>query len=197
MTKFRCCLAVLAVTAALALSGGVASAAPSDAQLRMRHQASDVPPVDVYLAGLNGQEQVVLKGLGYGQTSAYVDVKPGVYSVALRPAGAAASTTPAVKGTVEVSGGQAYTFDASGTLANLRQRLLMDGPAGVVPSAAIPRPGRQPGRTPRVARRRPPVGARRCGPRRRRLPGDGRRARRHRWSPPGACLSRQRPSQLQ
>jgi hypothetical protein len=141
MTKFRCCLAVLAVTAVLALTGGVASAAPSDAQLRMRHLASDVPPVDVYLAGLNGQEQVVLKGLGYGQTSAYVDVKPGVYSVALRPAGAAASSTPAVKGTVEVTSGQAYTFDASGTLANLRQRLLMDGPAGVVPSAAIPATG--------------------------------------------------------
>ena len=68
-------------------------------------------------------------------------MKPGVYSVALRPAGAAPSTTPAVKGTVEVTGGQAYTFDASGTLANLRQRLLMDGPAGVVPSAAIPTTG--------------------------------------------------------
>src|SRR5436190_7341356 len=135
MTKFRCCLAVLAVTAVLAMTGGVASAAPSDAQLRMRHLATDVPPVDVYLAGLNGQWQVVLKGLAYGQTSPYVDVKPGVYSVALRPAGASPDSTPAVKGTVEVTSGQAYTFAASGTLANLRQRLLVDGPSGAVPSA--------------------------------------------------------------
>jgi Domain of unknown function (DUF4397) len=141
MTKFRCCLAVLAVTAVLAMTGGVASAAPSDAQLRMRHLASDVPPVDVYMAGLNGQWQVVLKGLAFGQTSPYVTVQPGVYSVALRPAGASPDSTPAVKGTVEVTAGQAYTFTASGTLASLRQRLLVDGPAGAVPSAQIPATG--------------------------------------------------------
>jgi hypothetical protein len=147
VTKTRCCLAVLALGAALAISGEVASAGttqsggPVAAQVRMRHLAADVPPVDVYMAGLDGQWHVMLKGLGDGQTSPYVDVTPAVYSVALRPAGASPQSTPAVKGTVEVSENKAYTFEASGTLTNLRQRLIVDGPVGVAPSASIPAVG--------------------------------------------------------
>jgi hypothetical protein len=147
VTKTRCCLVVFALGAVLAISGEAASAGttqsggPVAAQVRMRHLAVDVPPVDVYMAGLDGQWHVMLKGLGYGQTSPYVDVAPAVYSVALRPAGAPAQSTPAVKGTVEVSENRAYTFEASGTLANLRQRLIVDGPVGVAPSASIPAVG--------------------------------------------------------
>ena len=148
MTRSRCCRAVLALTFVLALSGGVASAQPTQAvgppapaQVRMRHLAADVPPVDVYMAGLDGKWHVMLKGLGYGQTSPYVDVLPAVYSVALRPAGASPESTPAVKGTVEVTDNKAYTFEASGTLANLQQRLIVDGPVGAVPSDPIPAVG--------------------------------------------------------
>ena len=107
--------------------------------------ASDVPPVDLYMAGLNGQYTLMLRGLAFGETSPYLSVEPGSYSVALRPAGASPTSTPAVKGTVQVGDGKAYTFLASGTLDNLNQKLIVDGPAGQAPSA---QPGVEVGPTP-------------------------------------------------
>jgi len=54
---------------------------PGKAQLRVVHGSPDAPAVDVYVAGI---DQPLISGLGFGDTSAYLEVDTGTYDVQLR-----------------------------------------------------------------------------------------------------------------
>jgi hypothetical protein len=72
----------------------------------------------------------VLPSLGYGQVSTYVTTPPGLYTLSLRPAGAAPDTPSKVITSTELADGAAYTFAAMGRQAELRSVVIGDDLGG-------------------------------------------------------------------
>ena len=91
--------------------------------LRLAHLSPNTPPVDVYLysAG-NPAARLVLRHVAYGTVSPYLRAQAGLYTVAMRPAGAAASTAPVLSTSVPVRAGDAYTVAGMGPARGLRLR---------------------------------------------------------------------------
>jgi len=94
--------------------------------VRVGHLAPDVGPVDVYLMSASGGPQKVLKTSPYGAFTPYQTLTPGFYTVAMRPAGAAAGTEPMLSAPVTVDKGKAYTLLATGTRDALKTFLIND-----------------------------------------------------------------------
>jgi hypothetical protein len=119
---------VLALCAAGVLALPVAAAAQgAPAQVRIAHFSPDAPAVDVYV-----NDDRVLSGVAYPTVSRYLELPAGSYELAVRPAGAAASSDPVIEATAEVEGGNAYTVAAVGALADIRGEIFTDdlgGPA--------------------------------------------------------------------
>lgn len=76
------------LVASVMLSGAMVAAAqeqpeePGQAELRVVHASPDAPAVDVYLDG-----ELTLENVSYTQSSDYLTVDPGTYTVAVTPAG--------------------------------------------------------------------------------------------------------------
>jgi Domain of unknown function (DUF4397) len=117
---------VLVVLAALGGGATAATAQAETAHIRLAHFSPDTPEMDVYLVGFDGEEQLVLEGLGYGEVSDYAALEPGSYSFLLRPMGAPADSDPAVTASADLEDGAAYTFAAMGPQDQLQQALLTD-----------------------------------------------------------------------
>jgi hypothetical protein len=124
--------------AACALLLGIPAAAASAAQgtgwIRLAHLSPNTPPVDVYLYSFgNSDAKIVLHHVAYGEVSPYEAVTPGDYSVAMRAAGAPASSQPVLSTSVTVKAGHAYTVAGMGPKSGLRLQVLNDDlttPAG-------------------------------------------------------------------
>jgi hypothetical protein len=83
--------------------------------------------MDVYLYSFsNADAKIVLRHVSYGTVSAYQTVPAGDYSVAMRPAGQAASSPPVLSASTWVSAGDAYTAAAVGPGSGLRLQVLRD-----------------------------------------------------------------------
>jgi len=94
--------------------------------LRVGHLAPDVGPVDVSLTRADGGTATVLTTAPYGAFTPYQTLTPGFYTVAMRPAGAAAATEPMLSAPVTVDKGKAYTLLATGTRDALKTSLIND-----------------------------------------------------------------------
>ena len=131
-------LAASAATAAAATAGsGTAesgTAASGTAWVRLAHLSPDTPAVDVYLYSFgNPDARIVLHHVAYGDVSGYLAVPAGEYSVAMRAAGAPATSPPVLSSSTQVSSGTAYTVLAVGVRSGLRLRIFHDDlttPAG-------------------------------------------------------------------
>jgi Domain of unknown function (DUF4397) len=109
-------------TAALATS-----AAGGSGWLRLAHLSPNTPAVDVYLYSFGDARAVlVVHHVAYGTVSAYQRVPSGEYTVAMRGAGAPASTAPVISATVDVHPGAAYTVAGMGPAKGLRLEVLAD-----------------------------------------------------------------------
>ncbi|KAB2339505.1 DUF4397 domain-containing protein [Actinomadura rudentiformis] len=136
--------AVAVLTAAAAGIGAVPGAAASDGAapaqgyVRLAHLSPDTPAVDVYLyagkGSLNRKNQrLVLKHVGYGALSPYQRLDGGTYTVAMRPANAAATSPPVLSAVVRVRGGGAYTVAGMGPYKGIKLQVVNDSvdlPAG-------------------------------------------------------------------
>jgi len=119
--------AAAAALAALTLSATPASAAAGDGYVRLAHLSPDTPAVDVYLmSDSNKVKEQTFPGVAYGAMSNYLRLPAGTYSVAMRKAGAAASTKPVLTTQVTVETGAAYTVAGVGRYADLGLRVLKD-----------------------------------------------------------------------
>jgi hypothetical protein len=119
-------LAASALLAGPAAMSASASARPTG-WIRMAHLSPDTPAMDVYLYSFgNPGARIVLHHIAYGTVSAYETVTAGDYSLAMRPAGASASSQPVVSGSATVKGGRAYTAAAVGPRTALRLRVIGD-----------------------------------------------------------------------
>ena len=118
--------AVLAAVAVTTLFAAPARAA-GDGYVRLAHLSPDTPAVDVYLRSTtNAIKPQTFKGVGYGAMSAYLRLPTGTYQVAMRKAGAPASTKPVLTTQVGVENGGAYTVAGVGRFADLGLRVLTD-----------------------------------------------------------------------
>jgi hypothetical protein len=115
---------LLGVSAATASS---ATAAANTGWIRLAHLSPNTPAVDVYLYSFgNSNAHVVLHHVAYGDVSPYETVAAGTYSVAMRAAGAAASSQPVLSTDVTVQPGKAYTVAGVGPKSGLRLQVLDD-----------------------------------------------------------------------
>src|SRR5579864_1344238 len=94
---------LLLLLAAAALLLGIPAAATAYASsatagtgwIRLAHLSPNTPAVDVYLYSFNDSSaMIVLHHVAYGTVSPYEPVKAGDYSVAMRAAGASATSQP-------------------------------------------------------------------------------------------------------
>jgi len=114
---------------AIGLFGGAAPASASTGSgwLRLAHLSPNTPAVDVYLYSFhNPKALVVVHHVAYGTISGYQKVPTGEYTVAMRKAGAAASTPPVISTTVDIQSGAAYTVAGMGPANGLRLQVLRD-----------------------------------------------------------------------
>jgi hypothetical protein len=119
--------AVVAALVALTFSAAPASAAAGEGYVRLAHLSPDTPAVDVYLKSDDDKvKEQTFPGVAYGAMSDYLRLPAGTYSVAMRKAGAAASTKPVLTLDVTVEAGKAYTVAGVGRYADLGLRTFDD-----------------------------------------------------------------------
>jgi hypothetical protein len=119
-------LAALAALAAVTLFASPAQAAGAG-YVRLAHLSPDTPAVDVYLKSVtNAIKPQIFHGVAYGAMSQYLRLPVGTYQVAMRKAGAAASTKPVITTEVGVADDAAYTVAGVGRFADLGLRVLKD-----------------------------------------------------------------------
>jgi hypothetical protein len=118
---------VLGAAGLLGIGASAASAATGTGYLRLAHLSPNTPAVDVYLYSFGDPSaMVVLHHVGYGDVSPYQAVASGEYTVAMRAAGAAASSKPVLSTTIDVVNGDAYTVAGMGPFDGLRLQVLND-----------------------------------------------------------------------
>ncbi len=95
--------------------GGVTDGGTAQkARVRFIHSSPDAPAVDIYATG---NTTPLATSLSYGAASAFVDIDPGSRSFEVRPAGAAATSTPVFSSpAVTLAEGQEQTIVAAGLL---------------------------------------------------------------------------------
>ena len=126
---------LLMLLAASALLLGIPAAATAFASsattgtgwIRLAHLSPNTPAVDVYLYSFdNSKAMIVLDHVAYGTVSPYESVQAGDYSVAMRAAGASATSQPVLSTSVTVAAGHAYTVAGMGPESGLRLQVLDD-----------------------------------------------------------------------
>jgi hypothetical protein len=103
------------------------SATTGTGWIRLAHLSPNTPAVDVYLYSFdNSKAMIVLHHVAYGTVSPYESVQAGDYSVAMRAAGASATSQPVLSTSVTIAAGQAYTVAGMGPESGLRLQVLDD-----------------------------------------------------------------------
>ena len=116
-----------ALVAATSPAASAASAGTPDGWIRIAHLSPQAPAMDMYVYPFgNPGRPLVLKDVSYGAVSAYMVVRPGQYTVAMRGFGAPASSKPALTTSFMVGAGAAYTLAALGPDPGLRTEVLKD-----------------------------------------------------------------------
>jgi Domain of unknown function (DUF4397) len=124
-------LMLLAASALLlgipAATAYASSATTGTGWIRLAHLSPNTPAVDVYLYSFgNSNAMIVLHHVAYGTVSPYESVQAGDYSVAMRGAGASASSQPVLSTSVTIAAGHAYTVAGLGPESGLRLAVLDD-----------------------------------------------------------------------
>ncbi len=130
----RLAAAALAVPMFLLGIAGVASASVSSSAssagvgwVRLAHFSPNTPAVDVYLYSFGDPSaELVLRHVAYGDTSPYETLAAGDYTVAMRAAGAGATSKPALSASISVKAGHSYTVAGLGPESGLRLAVLGD-----------------------------------------------------------------------
>jgi len=119
--------AFAAAASPAASANSTVAAATHDGWVRIAHLSPKAPAMDMYMYPFGDPEQAtVLRDVAYGDVSAYMALRPGQYTVAMRGFGAPASSAPALTTSFMVGAGTAYTLAALGPDPGLRVEVLQD-----------------------------------------------------------------------
>jgi hypothetical protein len=133
---------IVMLLAAAGLLSGLSPAATAFASsattgtgwIRLAHLSPAASPVDVYLYSFgDSSAHIMLHHVAYGTVSPYEAVTAGDYSVAMRPAGAPATSQPVLSTSVTIVAGHAYTVTGVSPRSGLRLQVMSDDlttPAG-------------------------------------------------------------------
>ena len=126
--KLRAAMVLVPLSLALALLGAAPSAAAQrTGWIRWGNWSPSAPNFDIYLNSFGGSGgPIVIRHVRYGHVSAYMTLPPGQYTVAMRDAGAAASTPPTLSASVQVTAGTAYTIVSMGRASHLGVQVLKE-----------------------------------------------------------------------
>src|ERR1700730_8857230 len=103
------------------------SATSGTGWIRLAHLSPNTPAVDVYLYSFNDSNaMIVLHHVAYGTVSPYESVRAGDYSVAMRAAGATATSQPVLSTSVTIAAGHSYTVAGMGPESGLRLQVMDD-----------------------------------------------------------------------
>jgi Domain of unknown function (DUF4397) len=120
-------LAILTATAVAPVQAApTAQPTAAGSIVRVAHFSPDTPRMDVYAAGFDGAESLVLPKLGFGEVSQYMSLPAGTYAFSMRPAGSPATSTAALRVSASLAEGGTYTFAAFGRSEELETDLLTD-----------------------------------------------------------------------
>jgi hypothetical protein len=120
-------LAVSGLVLGIPATAGASASGSGTGWIRLAHLSPNTPAVDVYLYSFgNTNAQLVLRHVSYGTVSPYEAVAAGEYSVAMRAAGAVATSQPVLSASVMIKAGHAYTVAGMGPESGLRLQVLDD-----------------------------------------------------------------------
>lgn len=120
------CLAIIAAASPAASAAPLATSAP-DGWVRVAHLSPQAPAMDIYLYPFGDPAHpTVLRDVSYGDVSAYIQLAPGEYTVAMRGFDAPATSHPALVSSFMVGAKTAYTVAALGPDPGLRVVVLQD-----------------------------------------------------------------------
>jgi hypothetical protein len=120
------CLAIIAAASPAASAAPLATSA-QDGWVRIAHLSPQAPAMDIYLYPFGDPvHPTVLRDVSYGDVSAYMELAPGEYTVAMRGFDAPATSHPALVSSFMVSAKTAYTVAALGPDPGLRVVVLQD-----------------------------------------------------------------------
>jgi len=120
------CLAMIAAASPAASAAPLATAA-QDGWVRIAHLSPQAPAMDIYLYPFGDPAHpTVLRDVSYGDVSAYMQLAPGEYTVAMRGFDAPATSHPALVSSFMVGAKTAYTVAALGPDPGLRVVVLRD-----------------------------------------------------------------------
>ncbi len=122
------------VAATVAITAGEFTVGPDAAWasapvgwVQLAHFSPNTPAVDVYLYSFGSPTaQLVLHHVAYGTVSPFEQLAAGDYTVAMRLAGAPASSKPVLSTAVDVAAGHAYTVAGMGPEAGIRLQVILD-----------------------------------------------------------------------
>jgi hypothetical protein len=111
----------------LTFTAPAASASSQVGWVQLAHLSPNTPAVDVYLYSFgDASAQLVLHHVAYGTVSPFEQLAAGDYTVAMRLAGAPASSKPVLSTAVDVAAGHAYTVAGMGPASGLRLQVFRD-----------------------------------------------------------------------
>ena len=120
------CLAIIAAASPAASAAPLATSA-QDGWVRVAHLSPQAPAMDIYLYPFGDPvHPTVLRDVSYGDVSAYMQLAPGEYTVAMRGFDAPATSHPALVSGFMVGVKTAYTVAALGPDPGLRVVVLQD-----------------------------------------------------------------------
>jgi len=127
LARLASLLAPAVIALWLVAGAGSASALGGSGWLRLAHLSPNTPAVDVYLYSFgDAKALLVVHHVAYGTVSGYQRLPSGEYTVAMRGAGASASTPPVISATVDIHAGAAYTVAGMGPAKGLRLEVIQD-----------------------------------------------------------------------
>ena len=127
LALFTMIAALLGCVASAAASVASAAVAPVTGWVRCANLSPGSQSVDTYLLAFsNSGHPLPPRHVSYGDVSGYRVVSVGEYTVALRPAGASASSPPVVSANFMVSAGMSYTLVSLGPATARRIEVVRD-----------------------------------------------------------------------
>jgi hypothetical protein len=120
-------MAVPALLLGIPKAASASTASVGTGWVRLAHLSPNTPAVDVYLYSFGDPSaEQVLHHVGYGVVSPYEALAAGEYTVAMRAAGASATTKPVLSASLTVAPGGAYTVAGLGPESGLQLQVLRD-----------------------------------------------------------------------
>jgi hypothetical protein len=120
-------MAMPALLLGIPKAASASTASAGTGWVRLAHLSPNTPAVDVYLYSFGDPSaEQVLHHVGYGVVSPYESLAAGEYTVAMRAAGASATTKPVLSASLTVAPGGAYTVAGLGPESGLQLEVLKD-----------------------------------------------------------------------